>query len=149
MIADQIVAEMQAGGGLITKQDLASYQAHVREPIHGTYRGYDVYGPPPPSSGGVCLVEILNILENFSLHESPADAAQGGQEAAWPARTMHLMIEAMRRAYCDRARWLGDSDFVKIPPELTSKEYAASWPARSTCSGTHRAKRSGRHPTGG
>ena len=69
-IADLIVAEMKAGGGLITKEDLAGYQAKVRTPIHGTYRGYDVYGPPPPSSGGICLVEMLNILENFDLQQA-------------------------------------------------------------------------------
>src|SRR5262249_53506112 len=66
-IADQLVAEMKTGGGLITKADLEAYQANLRNPIHGTYRGYDVYGPPPPSSGGICLVEMLNILENFDL----------------------------------------------------------------------------------
>jgi gamma-glutamyltranspeptidase/glutathione hydrolase len=66
-IADQIVAEMQAGGGLITREDLAAYRAHVRRPIQGTYRGHDIYAPPPPSSGGIALVEMLNILENFDL----------------------------------------------------------------------------------
>ena len=69
-IADLLVAEMKAGGGLITKDDLAGYKAKARKPIHGTYRGYDVYGPPPPSSGGICLVEMLNILENFDLQEA-------------------------------------------------------------------------------
>src|SRR5262249_48684795 len=64
-IADQLVAEMKSGGGLITKDDLASYKAMERRPIHVTYRGYDIYAPPPPSSGGTCLVEMLNILENF------------------------------------------------------------------------------------
>jgi gamma-glutamyltranspeptidase / glutathione hydrolase len=123
-IADQLVGEMQAGGGLISKQDLAGYQAHVREPIHGTYRGYDVYASPPPSSGGTCLVEMLNILENFSLRDPPSVPAANGPAPAYSARAMHLIIEAMRRTYCDRARWLGDGDFVKIPPELTSKEYA-------------------------
>jgi gamma-glutamyltranspeptidase/glutathione hydrolase len=113
-IAEKIAAEMSSGGGLIKKADLASYQAHERKPIHGTYRGYDVYGPPPPSSGGICLVEMLNILENFELRKS----------GRWSPRTLHAMIEAMRRAYCDRARYLGDSDFVKIPPQLTTKEYA-------------------------
>jgi gamma-glutamyltranspeptidase / glutathione hydrolase len=112
-IADQIAAEMKAGGGLITKADLASYQAHERNPVHGTYRGYDVYGPPPPSSGGICLVEMLNILENFDLRKSGRLSPQ----------TLHLMIEAMRRGYCDRARFLGDSDFVKVPPQLITKEY--------------------------
>jgi gamma-glutamyltranspeptidase/glutathione hydrolase len=113
-IADQFVAEMKAGGGLITKDDLARYQANARTPIHGTYRGYDVYGPPPPSSGGTCLVEMLNILENFDLKK----------QGRWSPETLHLMIEAMRRAYCDRARHLGDPGFTKIPPHLTTKEYA-------------------------
>jgi gamma-glutamyltranspeptidase/glutathione hydrolase len=115
-IADQIVAEMTSGHGLITKADLASYQAKARKPIHGTYRGFDIYGPPPPSSGGICLVEMLNILENFDLRK----------QGRWSAPTMHLMIEAMRRAFYDRARHLGDGDFVKIPDHLTSKDYAIS-----------------------
>src|SRR5205085_5637215 len=71
----------------------------------------------PPSSGGICLVEMLNILENFELHKP-------GQQDRWSPTTLHLMIEAMRRAYCDRARYLGDSDFVTIPSHLTSKAYA-------------------------
>src|SRR5262249_55872406 len=78
------------------------------------YRGYDIYGPPPPSSGGICLVEMLNILENFDLRK----------QGRWSAETLHLMIEAMRRAYCDRARHLGDPDFTKIPAHLTSEDYA-------------------------
>jgi gamma-glutamyltranspeptidase/glutathione hydrolase len=113
-IADQLVAEMKKGGGLIAKDDLGAYEAKVRQPIHGYYRGYDVYGPPPPSSGGICLVEMLNILENFDLKK----------EGRWSPITLHLMIEAMRRAYCDRARYLGDADFVKIPAYLTDKDYA-------------------------
>ncbi len=112
-IADKIAAEMQSGQGLITKADLVGYQAKVRAPIHGTYRGYDVYGPPPPSSGGICLVEMLNILENFEL----------SKQDRWSAQTLHIMVEAMRRAFCDRARYLGDTDFVSVPPHLTSKEY--------------------------
>src|SRR5262249_51229562 len=95
-IADLIAAEMKAGNGLITKTDLAAYHANVRDPIHGTYRGYDVYGPPPPSSGGTCLVEMMNVLENFDLHK----------QGRWSAETLHLMAESMRRAYCDRARFL-------------------------------------------
>ena len=70
LIAEQIVAEMKAGRGLITHADLAHYRAQRREPIHGVYRGYDVFAPPPPSSGGICLVEMLNILENFPLGEN-------------------------------------------------------------------------------
>jgi gamma-glutamyltranspeptidase/glutathione hydrolase len=112
--ADLIAAEMKAGGGRVSKDDLARYEAKVRAPVHGTYRGHDVYGPPPPSSGGIGLVEMLNVLENFDLRK----------EGRWSTRTLHLMAEAMRRAYCDRARYLGDSDFVKVPAHLTSKEYA-------------------------
>jgi gamma-glutamyltranspeptidase/glutathione hydrolase len=115
-IADLIAAEMKAGGGLITRDDLAAYHANVRKPIHGTYRGYDVYAPPPPSSGGICLVEMLNILETFDLR----------QHGRWSVKTLHLMIEAMRRAYLDRARYLGDADFVAVPPHLTSKNHARS-----------------------
>jgi gamma-glutamyltranspeptidase/glutathione hydrolase len=114
-IADLIVAEMKTGKGLITKDDLAGYKANARTPIHGTYRGYDIYAPPPPSSGGTCLVEMLNILENFDLKK----------QGRWSPETMHLMIEAMRRAYYDRARYLGDPAFVKVPPHLITKEYAA------------------------
>jgi gamma-glutamyltranspeptidase/glutathione hydrolase len=113
-IAEQIAAEMRRDGGLITKADLAAYRAEVREPVHGTYRGYDVYGPPPPSSGGICLVEMLNILQNFDLR----------REGRWSPRTLHLMIETMRRTYRDRAAYLGDPGFVKIPAHLTGKEYA-------------------------
>lgn len=113
-IADQIAAEMKNGGGLITRTDLENYKANARAPIHGTYRGHDVYGPPPPSSGGTCLVQMLNILENYDLKKHDRFSPE----------TMHLMIEAMRRAYCDRARHLGDPDFTKVPAHLTSKEYA-------------------------
>ncbi len=111
--AELIAAEMKGGGGLITQADLTAYRAKLREPIHGTYRGYDVYAPPPPSSGGICLVEMLNVLENFDLKK------QGRYSPA----TLHLLAETMRRAYCDRARYLGDGDFVKIPAHLVSKEY--------------------------
>jgi gamma-glutamyltranspeptidase / glutathione hydrolase len=113
-IADVLVAEMKAGGGLITHADLAGYRAVERRPIHGTYRGYDVYAPPPPSSGGIGLVQMCNILEHFDLKK----------DGRWSPVTMHLMIESMRRAYCDRARYLGDPGFTKIPDHLTSKEYA-------------------------
>jgi gamma-glutamyltranspeptidase/glutathione hydrolase len=113
-VADLLVAEMKKGDGLITRDDLTAYEAKVRQPIHGQYRGYDVYAPSPPSSGGICLVEMLNILENFDLKK----------EGRWSPITLHLMIEAMRRGYCDRARYLGDADFVKIPAHLTRKDYA-------------------------
>jgi gamma-glutamyltranspeptidase/glutathione hydrolase len=113
-VADLLVAEMKAGGGLITKDDLAKYQANERKPVHGTYRGYDVYGPPPPSSGGICLVEMLNVLENFDLKK----------QGRFAPETLHLMIESMRRAYRDRAEYLGDPAFTKIPDRLTTKKYA-------------------------
>jgi gamma-glutamyltranspeptidase/glutathione hydrolase len=112
--AELLVAEMQRGGGLITKDDLAGYRALEREPLHGTYRGYDVYTVPPSSSGGTCLIEMLNVLENFDLRKS----------GRWSPQTLHLLIEAMRRGYRDRAAFLGDPAFVKVPTRLTSKEYA-------------------------
>ncbi|MCI0701017.1 MAG: gamma-glutamyltransferase [Planctomycetia bacterium] len=113
-LAELVEKEMKAGGGLITKADLAAYKANERKPIHTSFRGFDVYGPPPPSSGGVALAEMLNILENFDLKK----------HGRWSPETFHLMIEAMKRAYADRARHLGDPDFTKIPPELMTKEYA-------------------------
>ena len=119
-IADQIVAEMRAGGGLITENDLAAYRANLRRPIHGTYRGHDIYAPPPPSSGGIALVEMLNILEHFDL------AGQGRDSAA----TVHQITEAMRRAYFDRAMQVGDPAFNDVPiARLTSKAYARDFAA--------------------
>jgi gamma-glutamyltranspeptidase/glutathione hydrolase len=115
-IADRVADEMKAGGGLITKADLAAYRAKARVPIHGTYRGFDVYAPPPPSSGGIALVEMLNVLENIDLRTRDR----------WSAETLHVMAESMRRAFCDRARFLGDADFVTVPTNLTTKEYAKS-----------------------
>jgi gamma-glutamyltranspeptidase/glutathione hydrolase len=114
LIADQLAAEMKTGGGLITKEDLAKYQAKERQPIHGKFRGHDVYGPPPPSSGGIALVEMLNILENFDLKK----------QGRWSPATLHLLTETMRRAYYDRAKYLGDADFVEIPKHLTGPAYA-------------------------
>ena len=113
-LTDLLVAEMQRGGGLITKADLANYQAIERAPVHGTFRGYDIWSPPPPSSGGTVLIQMLNTIENFDLR----------QQGRWSPRTIHLMIESMRRAYLDRARFLGDPDFTKIPAQLTMKKYA-------------------------
>jgi gamma-glutamyltranspeptidase / glutathione hydrolase len=111
--ASLLVAEMKTGGGLLTKDDLAGYRAKVRTPVHGTYRGHDLYAPPPPSSGGIGLFQMLNVLENFDLRkDGPSSPA-----------TVHRMIEAMRRAYRDRACHLGDPDFVAIPAHLTTKEY--------------------------
>ena len=114
-IADRIAADMKANGGLITRKDLAAYRAKERPPVRGTYKGFDIVSMPPPSSGGVALVELLNIVEPFDL------AAKG----LLTAPALHLQIEAMRRAYLDRARHLGDPDFVKVPvARLTSKAHA-------------------------
>ncbi|MEE4108053.1 MAG: gamma-glutamyltransferase, partial [Halieaceae bacterium] len=113
--ADLIVAEMQRGGGIITHEDLAGYKPVRRAPIRGTYRGYEILSMPPPSSGGVTLIQMLNILEGFDIAASGFGSAD----------TLHLMTESMRRAYADRARHLGDPDFVEMPLErLASKEYA-------------------------
>ena len=116
-IADSIAADMQRNGGLITKKDLAAYRARERAAIRGRYNGYDIVTMPPPSSGGVAMVEMLNILSHFDLEK----------QGRWSPETLHLMIEAMRRAYVDRARYLGDPDFVKMPlTRLTSASYAAT-----------------------
>ncbi len=111
-----LAAEMRRAGGLITEADLARYKAKERAPVRGTYRGYEISSMPPPSSGGVALVEMLNILEGYDL-------AAAGRESP---RYVHLLVESMRRAFLDRARHLGDPDFVEPPVErLTSKAYAA------------------------
>ncbi|URQ61050.1 gamma-glutamyltransferase [Pantoea alhagi] len=116
-IADQIAAEMAQHGGLISKADLASYRAIERQPISGSYRGYQVFSMPPPSSGGIHIVQILNILENFDL----AKMGFGSADA------MQVMAEAEKYAYADRSEYLGDPDFVKVPWQaLTSKAYAKS-----------------------
>jgi gamma-glutamyltranspeptidase/glutathione hydrolase len=123
-ISQDIVAEMQRygggvgtgkGDGLITAADLAGYKAIEREPLTTHYRGvYDVYVPPAPSSGGPVLVEELNILDTFDLSKWDR----------WSPQLIHVMAEAMRRAACDRARYLGDPAFVQIPPKLATREYA-------------------------
>jgi gamma-glutamyltranspeptidase / glutathione hydrolase len=114
-IADSIAATMKAGGGLISKKDLAAYTAVARKPVTGTYRGYEIISMPPPSSGGVAIVEMLNILKAYDLGK------MGKQSAA----AQHLIIEAQRRAYLDRARFLGDPDFTPVPvTRLTSVAHA-------------------------
>lgn len=115
-VADKLAKAVTDAGGIMTPADLKSYQAVIRTPVRGTYRGYDIVSMPLPSSGGVVLMETLNILEGFQL----ADLKQGS-----PA-SLHLLIEAMKRAYADRARYLGDPAFVDAPiATLTAKDYAA------------------------
>jgi len=115
-LADTFDAEMTASAGLITKQDLAAYRAVERPALIGTYRGYDIVAAAPPSSGGTTLIEMLNVLENFDLKAHPRHSAE----------TVHLMTEAMRRAFRDRAAFLGDPDFVKVPGHITTKAHAKS-----------------------
>jgi gamma-glutamyltranspeptidase / glutathione hydrolase len=115
-VAAKIAAAVQAAGGVMTVDDLKDYRAIERAPVRGTYRGYDVVSMPPPSSGGVELIEMLNILEGYDLAHAQAP------------QTLHLMIETMKRAYADRALFLGDPDTVAVPvARLTSKTYAANW----------------------
>jgi gamma-glutamyltranspeptidase/glutathione hydrolase len=115
-VAERLVKAIGEAGGMMTLADLKSYQAVIREPVRGTYRGYDVVSMPLPSSGGVVLLEMLNILEAFPMH----DTKQGS------APSLHVMIEAMKRAYADRARYLGDPAFVNAPiSTLVAKDYAA------------------------
>jgi len=115
--ADMIVAEMQRNGGLISHEDLESYDVVWREPIRGDYRGYEIWSMPPPSSGGVVLMQILNMLEPYEI----------GTLGWGNTQTVHLTVEALRRAYADRAEHLGDPDFYPVPIDtLISKEYALS-----------------------
>jgi gamma-glutamyltranspeptidase/glutathione hydrolase len=114
-VAEKIVASVRKAGGIMTVDDLKNYRAILRVPMRGNYRGYDIVSMPPPSSGGVHLIEMLNILEGYDL---PARSRE---------QSLHDMIEAMKRAYADRAVFMGDPDAVTIPAAgLTSKEYAAS-----------------------
>jgi gamma-glutamyltranspeptidase / glutathione hydrolase len=129
-MARELATFLEKGGGLVSFDDLAHYEVKEREPIRGSYRGYEIIGAPPPSSGGVALIETLNILEGYDL------AKLGNRSAA----SIHLTSEAFRRAYFDRAEFLGDPDFAKIPvAQLVDKRYAAAWrdsldPTRATAS---------------
>jgi gamma-glutamyltranspeptidase/glutathione hydrolase len=117
-LARELAAAMQKGGALMTAEDLGAYEVKERQPIRGTYRGYDVISAPPPSSGGVALIEILNILEGFDL------AKQGDRSAS----SIHLTAEAFQRAFFDRTEFMGDPDFAKIPvAQLIDKRYAEAW----------------------
>jgi gamma-glutamyltranspeptidase / glutathione hydrolase len=111
-MAEKIAAGVRAAGGIMTRDDLAGYRAIVRPAVRGTYRGYDIVSMPPPSSGGVLLIEMLNILEGFEFRHLGADAP-------------HVMAETMKLAYADRAHFLGDPDAVEVPVDrLIAKDYA-------------------------
>jgi gamma-glutamyltranspeptidase/glutathione hydrolase len=115
-VAELIAQEMERGGGLITAADLADYRALEREPVRGTFRGFEIVATPPPSSGGIHIIQMLNILEGYDL------ASLGHNSAAY----LHLLIESMKLAYADRSQYLGDPDFVDVPQaQLIDKDYAA------------------------
>lgn len=117
-MARELAAAIQKGGGLITADDLARYEVKERKPVHGTYRGYEVISAPPPSSGGTVLVEALNILEGYDINHMGERSAE----------SIHYIMESFRRAFYDRAEFLGDPDFGKIPvSQLIDKRYAAAW----------------------
>ena len=114
-IAEKIVAAVQADGGCLTLEDFADYDIHVTEPVHGTYRGYDIYSSSLPSSGGTIIIEMLNILENFDV---------GSLDPESPAY-FHLLSEVMKLCYADRAKYMGDPEYVDVPVTgLTDKAYA-------------------------
>jgi len=116
-VADSIAAEMVRGNGLITKEDLAAYRAKERAPVRGTFRGHTIHSMAPPSSGGVAVVTMLNVLDRMNL----------ARHDRWSPAALHLTIEAMRRAFLDRAMHVGDPDFVSVPVQrLTSKAHAAT-----------------------
>jgi len=117
-LARELTASIQKGGGLITAKDLAAYEVKEREPVHGSYRGYEIIAAPPPSSGGIALIELLNILEGYDL----------GKLGSGSPESIHLMAESFRRAFFDRAELLGDPDFASVPvAALMDKHYAAAW----------------------
>ena len=117
-MAHELADFMQKGGGLITAADLAHYEVKDRTPVRGTYRGLEVISAPPPSSGGIALLEVLNILEGYDLGKAGLDSAE----------SIHLITEAYRRAFYDRAQFLGDPEFSDVPVlQLTDKNYAVAW----------------------
>ena len=131
-MAHELADYIQKGGGLVTAEDLAHYEVKDRTPVRGTYRGLEVISAPPPSSGGIALIETLNILEGFDLGKSGLDSAE----------SVHLITEAYRRAFYDRAQFLGDPEFNDVPVlQLTDKSYAVAWrssiqPQQATSSAT-------------
>ncbi len=120
-LAHEVGDWMAANGGIVTAADFANYQAKLREPLETTYRGYKIIGFPPPSSGGVHVAEVLNMLESFDMRAI---------EQRDPVEAANILAEAFKLAFADRAYWLGDSDFVAVPRGLTSKDYAKQLAAR-------------------
>jgi gamma-glutamyltranspeptidase / glutathione hydrolase len=117
-MAQELAAFVQKGGGLVTADDLGKYEVKEREPVRGSYRGYDIISAPPPSAGGTALLEILNILEGYDLAKLSNRSSQ----------SIHLTVEAFRRAYFDKAEFMGDPDFSRIPvAQLIDKKYGAAW----------------------
>ena len=131
-MAHELADFIQQGGGLITAEDLAHYKVKDRMPVRGTYRGLEVISAPPPSSGGIALIETLNILEGYDLGKAGLDSAE----------SIHLITEAYRRAFYDRAQFLGDPEYSDVPVlQLTDKSYAVAWrgsiqPQQATTSAT-------------
>ena len=120
-VAEKIVADMEAHNGLITMEDLTNYRVVEREPVRGNYRGYDIAAMPAPSSGGTHVIQMLNILENFPLAEMGPESADA----------LHITAEAMKFAYADRSKYLGDPDFVEIPTAaMINKDYARDLAAK-------------------
>ena len=116
-IGERVVDDMAANGGIITSDDLRDYRIHLREPVRGTYRGYEIVSAPPASSGGTAIVEMLNILEGFDVAGAGFGTAEG----------VHLLAESMKIAFADRFEYLGDPGFIDVPvAALTAKEYARS-----------------------
>jgi gamma-glutamyltranspeptidase/glutathione hydrolase len=115
-VAEKIAASVQEAGGSMTVEDLANYRAVIRAPVTGTYRGHEIVSMPPPSSGGTHIIQILNVMEGYPIGFLGHNSSD----------TIHVMAEAMKRAYADRSEYLGDPDFVDVPVKaLTSKDYAA------------------------
>ncbi|STP12698.1 gamma-glutamyltranspeptidase precursor [Helicobacter mustelae] len=130
-IADKIAEDMKKNKGIMTKKDLASYKVTWREPVRGTYRGYEIISMSPPSSGGVHLIQMLNVLENANIKQMGFGSSD----------TIHLMAEAMRQAYADRSEYLGDPDFIKVPvKKLIDKAYAKSIYSKITPNATPSTK---------
>ena len=137
--AELIEEEMKRGRGLITREDLAAYEVKERKPLRGTYRDFELVTMSPPSGGGTVLIEMLNILETFDLRK----------QGRWSPETIHLMTEAMKRAYRDRAAFLGDPDFVKVPADLTSKDHARRLAALDRPEEGHAQRPAGRRHSAG